>query len=74
MTMMVPTCGGRTMVLGGRTSLGLKQHRSGMIVGTNLGTVHGMKDKKIGINLGVGLLISRVQVQAVRLRVSNPWC
>jgi len=70
----VLTCGGRTMVLGGRTSLGLKLHKSGMTVGMSLGTVHGTKDKRIGTDLGVGLQLktsSKVQVLAVQLKVSN---
>ena len=44
-----------TMVLGGRTSHGMKLHRSGMTVGMNLGIARGKKDRRIGTNLGVGL-------------------
>lgn len=51
----VLTCGGRTMVLGGRTSLGLKLHRCGMAIGMNPGIARGRKDKKLGMVLGVGL-------------------
>ena len=71
----VRTCGGMTMVLGGRTSHGMKLHRSGMTVGMNLGIARGKKDRRIGTNLGVGLrrmISSRMRVQVERLRVSNP--
>ena len=71
----VRTCGGMTMVLGGRTSHGMKLHRSGMTVGMNLGIARGKKDRRIGTNLGVGLrrmISSRVRVQVEQLKVSNP--
>ena len=42
------------MVLGGRTSHGMKLHRSGMTVGMNLGIARGKKDRRIGTNPGVG--------------------
>ena len=71
----VRTCGGMTMVLGGRTSHGMKLHRSGMTVGMNLGIARGKKDRRIGTNLGVGLQLKSsnlVQVQVEQLKVSNP--
>ena len=43
-----------TMVLGGRTSLGLKHHRFGMAIGMNHGIVHGARDRRTGMKLGVG--------------------
>ena len=51
---MVRICGGRTMVLGGRTSLGLKHHRFGMAIEMNHGIVHGARDRRTGMKLGVG--------------------
>ena len=52
---MVLTCGIRTMVLGGRTSLGGKPHKCGIAIGMSLGTVmHGQKDRKLGMKRGAG--------------------
>ena len=36
------------------SSLGLKRHRFGMAIGMNHGIVHGTRDRKTGMNLGVG--------------------
>ena len=53
---MVLTCGIRTMVLGGRTSLGGKPHKCGTAIGMSLGMVmHGQKDRKArGMKRGAG--------------------
>ena len=77
MTMTGLTCGGKTMDLGGKTSLGYKRHRFGMAIGMSHGTVHGIRDRNTGMSPGAGRLLmtsKQVQVPVQLLREYSLSC